>query len=379
MEISRPRRILLLSYPSLPISTLRNSTPPKALQPLKLTINTLSTVLPLPLPLPAAAPLPTSSTSTTTTTTMTTTIPASLPEALSLKTAYYAASIPIWHDTISSPTAWKQDWLSMSSEGAGQVVREIGSVICVFERPGTRAEVEAIKALLRSVADVLEYYTNEEGRYGSEDQALMLAVSVPSGIVTSTSTSTSSSGVVVVVEGAKDEDLEDLGMDCGGWEWVNGGIEGNSRKGGGSGREGRNEFGEAIGLARIKEALEANDWEGGGGGMEEDEDPWGLAADLELSTDKGSNEKDGSEDFGVEIGPPTQEMRAPMLSPQEHLDAIFGSDGRDGDEGEGDIQVQALERMMLKMQAVKDMGAGMPEAERKKFAAKAVADIMKNL
>ena len=43
------------------------------------------------------------------------------------------------------------------------------------------------------------------------------------------------------------------------------------------------------------------------------------------------------------------------------------------------MQVEELETLILKMQAIKDMGADMPEAERKNFAAKAVRDVMKRL
>lgn len=48
--------------------------------------------------------------------------------------------------------------------------------------------------------------------------------------------------------------------------------------------------------------------------------------------------------------------------------------GEGGDEG-----VEELENMMLKVQAIKDMGADMPEAERRTFAAKAVRHVMKTL
>ena len=34
---------------------------------------------------------------------------------------------------------------------------------------------------------------------------------------------------------------------------------------------------------------------------------------------------------------------------------------------------------MLKLQAIKDMGADLPEAERRKMAAKAVGDLMKEM
>ena len=48
------------------------------------------------------------------------------------------------------------------------------------------------------------------------------------------------------------------------------------------------------------------------------------------------------------------------------------------DEGTDD-DIQKLEGMMLKLQAIKDMGTDMPEAERRKMAAKAVGDLMKQM
>lgn len=79
--------------------------------------------------------------------------------------------------------------------------------------------------------------------------------------------------------------------------------------------------------------------------------------------------------------------------------AIYGGsateDNEIEDEESGDREVQQLQAMMLKMQAVRgisskrisvnyrltelDMGADLPEAERKRLAVKTVKDIMKTL
>lgn len=48
--------------------------------------------------------------------------------------------------------------------------------------------------------------------------------------------------------------------------------------------------------------------------------------------------------------------------------------------GEGDNEgVEELENTILKVQAIKDMGADMPEAQRRRFAAKAVRDVLKTM
>ena len=71
-------------------------------------------------------------------------------------------------------------------------------------------------------------------------------------------------------------------------------------------------------------------------------------------------------------------MSEPMLSGQDGgLKAKDGKEERDIGAAEEDEQVEGLESMMLRVQAIKDMGADMPEMERKKFAAKAVREAMR--
>lgn len=62
-----------------------------------------------------------------------------------------------------------------------------------------------------------------------------------------------------------------------------------------------------------------------------------------------------------------------MMGLKMAVDEAEGSNNGD-DEG-----VEELENMMLRMQAIKDMGADMPEHERRKFVAKAVRDVMRDL
>ena len=80
-----------------------------------------------------------------------------------------------------------------------------------------------------------------------------------------------------------------------------------------------------------------------------------------------------SDDLGLEegFGAETAEVEREMMGLKMAVNEAEGSE-EGGDEG-----VEELENMMLKMQAIKDMGADMPESERKKFAAKAVKDVMK--
>lgn len=131
---------------------------------------------------------------------------------------------------------------------------------------------------------------------------------------------------------------------------------------------GKNEFGEAVGIQRVREALEAGEWE--------------SSADLDFSGDEGF---DGT--FAAEEA----EMNMELFGMK---DALHGED-REGELNDNDVQ--ELEVMMKKMVAIKgtytkpcmlvgkvgltcaEMGEGMDEAERKRFAAKAVNDLMKDL
>jgi len=138
-----------------------------------------------------------------------------------------------------------------------------------------------------------------------------------------------------------------------------------------------------MGIDRLKEALEANDWEGDD-----------LEAAIDLDGLEGDDDSDGEGSLGFGID--RDEMEEEMKGMKQ---AIYGgtiSGGEvDQDEAEQDEEVEKLQAMMLKMQAVRgkflyivflvssdiapDMGSDMPEAERKRLAAKAVSEIMKSL
>ena len=82
-----------------------------------------------------------------------------------------------------------------------------------------------------------------------------------------------------------------------------------------------------------------------------------------------------SDDLGLEdgVGAEAAELEREMMGLKM---TVNGAEGCDEGADEG---VEELEHMMLKIQAIKDMGADMPGAERRKFAAKAMRDILKAL
>lgn len=113
-------------------------------------------------------------------------------------------------------------------------------------------------------------------------------------------------------------------------------------------------------------------------------------SDFERSDDEG----DGSLDFGIG----KEEMKEEMMGMKRAIYGQgFGMEDEDADP-EQDEEVEKLQEMMLKMQAARgkfihpdnddsnseltvriDMGADLPEPERKRLAAKAVSQIMKTL
>lgn len=99
------------------------------------------------------------------------------------------------------------------------------------------------------------------------------------------------------------------------------------------------EYIEPQGLERLKEALEANDWVGGGA-EEEDE--------LHVSDLEGSDEE-GSLDFGIS----RDEMRHEMVGIKQAIYSEGAGQGSDEINPEQDEEVEKLQAMMLKMQAVR--------------------------
>jgi len=146
------------------------------------------------------------------------------------------------------------------------------------------------------------------------------------------------------------------------------------------GEKKRNKFGERVGLERVLEALGSNDWSGGGGGggLQGGE---GGDANLEGEGQEGEG-SDGEFDFD----PENMDFSFDKGDLDELKKAILGGGGGKHDDEEeeeggelGEEDVEKLERMMRKLQAVRDATAGMPEEQRKRMAKKAVGEVMREL
>lgn len=157
-------------------------------------------------------------------------------------------------------------------------------------------------------------------------------------------------------------------------------------------------FTEKTGISRVKEALESNDWE------QLNDDP---LSDLdEARSDKSEDAEDfdpESLDFGVDRSD-FEGLRMAIwetsrletgdvdnaLSKQPEADVSKAADVKAGpaadtndsvalDRDLDDEDVAKVEKMMRKLQAAREMGEGMSEAQRKRLAARAVEEVMREL
>ncbi|KAK6533498.1 hypothetical protein TWF694_002437 [Orbilia ellipsospora] len=261
---------------------------------------------------------------------------AGLSHNLTLKTQYYTATIPLWIDEITSPTEWSAAY---SSKEAKEVRQVLGGIIYVFKRPTSDEEVEdVVKADLKGVEAVVK-------ACGYAWDGVCLAVVMPHGMQPQV--------------GKSAEEWEEVAMGFG-FEFVD--FE----------AKGRNEYGEPVGMERLREALEANDWSAPMSfGLDDlDDDEIAELAGEEMV------DKDGNVKNGLKLE--ANEMEQEMFGLHQ---AILGEgkEGEDDDDDDEEIQVEHLEAAMQRLQTVKDMVSELPENQKRVFAAKAVAEVMKTL
>jgi len=184
-----------------------------------------------------------------------------------VKTRYYTASIPIWLDEISDIDQWANDF---SRPEAREVVQAVGGWIYCVDRASLAQpdddDSEAIASITKAITAIENVITKACG-YGWEGVRLLVATQPASKKSTNVKISA--------------EEWDDLCMEHG-FEFVD------------ASATGVNDFGEKVGLERLREALEANEWSGSQdeattddalGGLEDEEDEinaelWGLKAAL---------------------------------------------------------------------------------------------------
>lgn len=101
---------------------------------------------------------------------------------------------------------------------------------------------------------------------------------------------------------------------------------------------------ELLGVARLKEALEANDWDGA------DDAEGGVDVD---DFEAGDEEVDDEGSIGFGIDPAEMEEEMAGMKQAIYGGGAMGADDEIEDEETGDREIQQLQAMMLKMQAVR--------------------------
>nr|RBQ83979.1 hypothetical protein FVER53263_06688 [Fusarium verticillioides] len=267
--------------------------------------------------------------------------------SLALKTPYYSTTVPIWLDLIASPSEWSESFLSPE---AAEVLAVLGGVIVVFTAgPISSSKDHPAKELVEHIGKVLR-----KGLGGWEWDGVGLAIGVGGD--------------------GNEEEWDEICAEAG-LEFVSLGGKGDT---------GRNEFG---GVARVKEALEANDWSQLEAPLSDSE-----FGDFETSSAK-ADEDDKDLDpqkmgFGFDksdfegLRRAIWESSQDVEEPSESSKAETSKEGASGGVGLEDLdedEIAKIEKMMRKLQAVREAGEGMGEEQRKRMAARAVEEVMRDL
>ncbi|EFX04221.1 hypothetical protein CMQ_1149 [Grosmannia clavigera kw1407] len=167
-----------------------------------------------------------------------------------------------------------------------------------------------------------------------------------------------------------------------------------------SGQAATNEFGEKTGIPRVLEALQANDWNQADGlgldgdGVDDGDFEFGAFqdSDRELHRIVNRGDGDGSHDDGDELfDPESLDFGFDRTDFAGLREAIWRQSTRTVEGGAGDQDaagavedeeddgVQSVERMMQKLLAARDLGAGLPPDQRRRLAARAVGEVMREL
>ncbi|KAJ4425265.1 hypothetical protein N0V82_000075 [Gnomoniopsis sp. IMI 355080] len=278
---------------------------------------------------------------------------------LKLDTNYYNSTIPMWLDLITIPEEWAASFLT---DEAKEVLEVLGGVIVVFAIPTGTSPSSSSKDLIREVGKVVR-----EGLGGWEWDGVTLAVGV---------------GEVDHLDELDtwDEVCGDAGLE---FVHVASSVAADTK----------NEFGEKVGISRVLEALESNDWASVPAIDAEDEIDF-LRQDREpLQNEEHDPDLDPENlDFGFDredfegLKKAIWEAR---MEREGHVDAELSREGGSAGAGAGDTgneddeldddDVKKVEQMMRKLQAVRDMSAGLPDEQRKRVAARAVGEVMRDL
>jgi alpha- and gamma-adaptin-binding protein p34 len=233
------------------------------------------------------------------------------------KTAYYTATIPIWFDEIASSKDWHDEFVKPE---ARQVIEAIGAWIYCFIDDGSE---DCLATFIRDVKCVEEVIL----AYELDSTATMLAVRFPH------------EAKSAPIDADRFATLEDVTIQSG-FELID--YAGT----------GLNDYGEKQGIERAREALETNDWT-----APDTEQYPGDGDDLyELEAEEHT---DGDPALNITL----------LHDEAGDVDGIVAYDQADA--------VDDLEVMLGKLLTVREQAADLPLSQRKRIAAKAVRDVMR--
>lgn len=132
--------------------------------------------------------------------------------------------------------------------------------------------------------------------------------------------------------------------------------------------KGKNDFGENVGVERLKEALGANEW-----AIAKADDDDEINFD-ELELDQADGGVSGFDREEAEMTAEHFRMKSALMGDDEL--EVEAEDIRPPVETQA-TQVDDLDRIMGKLLAIKESSAELPEAQRKKLAAQAVRELLR--
>ena len=278
-----------------------------------------------------------------------------------------------------SLSTWRS---TMLSEAAREVREAIGGIVLLLPLPLSLPSASELSAfpskqrhsddyldVIEAVAEVRDLIEDEH--YGRDVPAVVM--------VTATGKGVGEGDLDPTTNRLEEFALEERGVL--GWEFVgwNGQVGEDAVAGRLTGP--RNEFGELMGVERVRELLEAVDWSGPGAGLE------GKDLDLDfLSHDEedGAPGVDGIKLQGQELEREMMGLKLAMRdrdpgddddvdAAEEHGPSYVGV------EEDEDLKIDQLPGLLERVVAIREAGSEMNKADREKFAKTEVERIMKEL
>lgn len=247
-----------------------------------------------------------------------------------VETQYYKSTIPIWLDEMTSASLWSAEFLAPE---AREVLQSLGAFIVCFKKPVNQAGLEEVKDLLKCMSQVIKQSSSLV--WGG----ICLAVAMPQ---------------TLMPHLEKDfEDWQDLCQESG-FEFIDFGMKG------------RNQYSELMGLDRIKEALQANDWEN-------DYELRECDSDIDELGEFNDGTFSGFQIEAAKLEKEMQEMRIEMRQNQNSVERESETSSNFEEE------VEKLEAIVSKIQIIRDSTVDLPITEKKRMAAKLMSEVVDKL